>query len=186
MEIGQRNAAVDIQVTDLTYAYGRTVVLKNVHFTLRPARIYGLIGENGSGKTTLLSLLAGILRPRSGQLEHVRRPGLLLQGTGFYDNLSVRDNLRLFALEAGISGLTIEAVLEFTGYPPERYETPYRVLSQGYKQRLAIARSFLTDGNLILLDEPFTAVDLPTIRSLKKAILDYVHATGKTVLISSH
>ena len=177
---------MDIQVTDLTYAYGKNVVLRNVGFTLRPARVYGLIGENGSGKTTLLSLLAGIQSGRSGKFEGFTQPGLLLQGTGFYRNLSVLDNLHLFALEAGVRATAVESVLDFVGYPLERHASPYRTLSQGYRQRLAIARSFLTDGNLILLDEPFNAVDLPTIRDLKRAIRDYVRATRKTVLLSSH
>ncbi|MEM9888724.1 MAG: ABC transporter ATP-binding protein [Bacteroidota bacterium] len=175
-----------IEIKGITHSYAEKVVLEDVSFQLKSNKIYGLIGENGSGKTTLISILAGIQQPQSGVFDQIHHPGLLLQGVGFYQNLSVHENLRLFALERGLPIAQINQVLALTSFSPDLYTTKYKALSQGYKQRLAIARSFLTDSNLILLDEPFAAVDLPTIRVLKKAIKQFVSTTHKSVLISSH
>lgn len=160
--------------------------MEQASFRLQPNKIYGLIGENGSGKTTLISILAGIQKSQSGDIQHVSEPGLLLQNVGFYQNLSALDNLRLFAYERGVPEAMIGEVLQLTSFSTDFFQKKYKHLSQGYKQRLGIARSFLTHGNLILLDEPFTAVDLPTVRVLKRAIRQYVAQNGKTLLISSH
>lgn len=175
-----------INVKNISHGYSGNTVFDSASFTLNPGKIYGLIGENGSGKTTLISILANILKPQSGEIENIFNPGLLLQGVRLYSNLSVIDNLKLFVLERGLTPALIEEALILTGFPSSHYEKKYKSLSQGYKQRLAIVQGFLTDGNLVLLDEPFSTVDLPTIRVLKKAIKQFVAKTGKTVLISSH
>jgi ABC-type multidrug transport system ATPase subunit len=161
-------------------------VLDDTSFVLEPAKIYGLIGENGVGKTTLISILANLLKPDSGRVENLENPGLLLQGVRFYDNLTVIENLQLFVVERKLKTIEPKEMLALTGFPKSHYDKKYKNLSQGYKQRLAIVQGFLTDGDLVLLDEPFSTVDLPTIRVLKKAIKLFVAKTGKTVLISSH
>lgn len=177
---------MEIKVNNLCHGYSGNTVFESASFTLNASRIYGLIGENGSGKTTLISILASILKPHSGDIENIFNPGLLLQGISFYQNLSVIENLKLFVLERGLPPTLIEEALVLTGFPSIHHKKKYKNLSQGYKQRLAIVLGFLTDGNLVLLDEPFSTIDLPTIRVLKKAIKQFVAKTGKTVLISSH
>ncbi|MEM6297763.1 MAG: ABC transporter ATP-binding protein [Bacteroidota bacterium] len=177
---------MNIEVKNISYAYKGNIVFDDTSFSLHPNRIYGLIGENGAGKTTLISMLANILKPQSGEITNINRVGLLLQGVGFYQNLSVTENLELFASEKGLKANRIEELLELTGFPVDQPQKNYKKLSQGYKQRLAIIQSFLTDGNLVLLDEPFSTVDLPTVRVLKKSIKRFVATTQKTVLISSH
>jgi ABC-2 type transport system ATP-binding protein len=177
---------LEINVKNITHSYSGITVFDSASFSLKSSKIYGLIGENGSGKTTLISILANILRPQSGNIENIFNPGLLLQGVSLYQNLSVMDNLELFVLEKRLNSTLIEEALELTGFPSSHYKKTYKSLSQGYKQRLAIVQAFLTNGNLVLLDEPFSTVDLPTIRILKKAIKQFADKTGKTVLISSH
>lgn len=177
---------MEIAIHNIGHSYGDKVIFEDASFVLRAGEIYGLIGENGSGKTTLISLLSGILQLQSGKITNVIQPGLLLQGVGFYQELSAYENLQLFAYEKGLPIHQVEEVLNVTGFSASFFGQKYKNLSQGYKQRLSIARSFLTEGNLVLLDEPFTAVDLPTIRVLKQAIRRYVQETKRTILISSH
>ncbi|MEM9936773.1 MAG: ABC transporter ATP-binding protein, partial [Bacteroidota bacterium] len=162
------------------------VIFEDASFVLKAGKIYGLIGENGSGKTTLISLLSRIQPLQSGEITNVIQPGLLLQGVGFYQELSAYENLQLFAYEKALPLSQVKEVLNVTGFSASLHGQKYKQLSQGYKQRLSIARSFLTEGNLVLLDEPFSAVDLPTIRVLKQAIKRYVKETKRTILISSH
>ena len=173
-------------VHNIGLSYADKVILVVARFIVRAGRIYGLIGENGSGKTTLISLLSGILQLQSGRITNIIQPGLLLQGVGFYQELSAYENLQLFAYEKGLPIHQVDEVLNVTGFSASFFGQKYKNLSQGYKQRLSIARSFLTEGNLVLLDDPFTAVDLPTIRVLKQAIKRYVKETKRTILISSH
>ncbi|MGD1845257.1 MAG: ATP-binding cassette domain-containing protein [Salibacteraceae bacterium] len=177
---------MEVRVNNISYAYSGNVVFDAASFTLHPQKIYGLIGENGAGKTTLISILAGIQQSPTGEMINVSNPGLLLQGVDLYQNLSVMENLQYFALEKGLAFNEVEQVLAFTKFPSSHHPKKYKHLSQGYKKRLAIALSFLTKGNLVLLDEPFSTVDIPTIRVLKKALREFVAQTGKTVLISSH
>ncbi|MEL6944082.1 MAG: ABC transporter ATP-binding protein [Bacteroidota bacterium] len=174
-----------IAVNNLSFSYKDKEIFSQTSFVLRPNRIYGLIGPNGVGKTTLISILAGIQSQGNASISNVKHPGLLLQGVGFYENLTVLDNLKISKFDKKSSSISIEQVLalvKMTDYHSVKYSN----LSQGYKQRLGIARSLLTDGNLVLLDEPFTAVDVQTVRLLKKSILDYVASTQKTIVISSH
>ncbi|MEM6768740.1 MAG: ABC transporter ATP-binding protein [Bacteroidota bacterium] len=177
---------MEIVVHNISYAYAEKIIFEDAHFVLKAGKIYGLIGENGSGKTTLISLLSRIQPLQSGEITNVIQPGLLLQGVGFYQELSAYENLQLFACEKALPLSQVKEVLNVTGFSASLHGQKYKQLSQGYKQRLSIARSFLTEGNLVLLDEPFSAVDLPTIRVLKQAIKRYVKETERTILISSH
>ncbi|MEL7340576.1 MAG: ABC transporter ATP-binding protein [Bacteroidota bacterium] len=174
-----------IEVEALSFSYRDHQIFDQIGFALEPKKIYGLIGPNGVGKTTLISILAGIQNGFSGLVRNVQQPGLLLQGVGFYDNLTVEDNLSVFQRDQGAKPTDIAQVLSLVQMK-DYAKVKYVNLSQGYKQRLGIARSLLTNGNLVLLDEPFTAVDVQTVRILKQAILAYVAQSQKTVVISSH
>ncbi|MEM8526531.1 MAG: ABC transporter ATP-binding protein [Bacteroidota bacterium] len=174
-----------IKIKDLSFSYRDKVIFEQANFTLQSNHIYGLIGPNGVGKTTLISILAGIQKKYKGLIENIDRPGLLLQGTGFYENLTVAENLNASKFDKKCTSIEVDQVLSLVKMTEYR-TVKFSNLSQGYKQRLGIARSLLTDGNLVLLDEPFTAVDVQTVRLLKKAIVDYVANTKKIVVISSH
>ncbi|MEM6343628.1 MAG: ABC transporter ATP-binding protein [Bacteroidota bacterium] len=171
---------------NISFGYGEKRIFDQLNVQLKPSNIYGLIGPNGVGKTTLMSIIAGIFRNYQGKVHGMDSPGLLLQDIAFYHNLSGKENLRLFCLDRKIDPAKVDSALEMVDINPHMASQKFSVYSQGYKQRLGIARSFLTDGNLVLLDEPFTAVDVDTTRSLKSAILRFRDQTQKTIIISSH
>ncbi|WP_116105104.1 ATP-binding cassette domain-containing protein [Lewinella sp. IMCC34191] len=175
-----------MKINNLSFGYGNTLIFEDVTIELAAGKIYGLIGPNGVGKTTLLSILAGIQRKYGGSVEGIDKPGLLLQNTSFYDNLTGAENLRLVCYEKGIDPRRVEEALRWVAIPPDLSVQKFSTYSQGYRQRLGIARSLLTDSPLVLLDEPFTAVDVDTIGALKKAIVQYVSETNRTIMLSSH
>ncbi|MGB3801667.1 MAG: ABC transporter ATP-binding protein [Lewinella sp.] len=173
-------------IEKLTFGYENTLVFEDLTIELTRGKIYGLVGPNGIGKTTLISLLSGIQRNYRGSIKGIERPGLLLQNTSFYDNLTGQENLRLVCNDKQIHHDRAEEVLRLVAIRPALAKQKFKTYSQGYRQRLGIARSLLTDSDLVLLDEPFTAVDVETIGIIKKAIVRYVAKTGKTIILSSH
>lgn len=175
-----------MNIKNLHFHYGKTPILKNINLTFEEGKIYGLIGANGAGKTTLLSLLSKIFTKYKGEINGIEKAGLLIQGTTLYEEATGLENLKLFCKERQLDFDKIDYVLSLVGIDEENRNKKVKNCSQGFKQRLGIARSFLTDSNMVILDEPFTAVDLPTIQILKKAIKNYVSQNNKTIIISSH
>jgi heme exporter protein A len=173
-------------------------VLRGVDLSLRPGEALAVIGPNGAGKTTLLRLLAGLLRPSAGAIEIMGRPlrrgadraraaiGLLSHQSLLYDDLTLRENL-VFA--ARLYGLTqperqAEAALENAGLGDRASELPRR-LSRGLLQRVAIARTLLHAPPILLLDEPFTALDAPATERLR-ADLELRLAGGAAMIVVTH
>ncbi|HAX42974.1 MAG TPA: heme ABC exporter ATP-binding protein CcmA, partial [Solibacterales bacterium] len=153
-------------------------------------------GPNGAGKTTLIRILAGLSRPTKGAVKlfgqdaSVRatraQVGIIGHGIGIYDELSALENLKLFAglyaLES--PGRVAEEWLEKTGLARVK-DGLVREFSRGMRQRLAVARAFLHNPRLLLLDEPFTALDDRAIALLQGLLRDALRE-GRTVLMSTH
>ena len=155
----------------LTRAFGGRRAVSDVSLELHSAECLALFGPNGAGKTTLLRLLAGLLKPTSGE---ARINGELLRGddaarglVGFishqsmlYGALTVRENVelaaRLYAV-ADFRGATEQVLREMR--VAERTETPVRALSRGLQQRVSIARALVHRPKVLLLDEPYTGLD---------------------------
>lgn len=176
--------------------YGDFPALRDISFTVEPGSCVALLGRNGAGKTTLLKILAGLSRPAKGQVklfgqdasERSSRAsiGVLGHGIGIYDELSAIENLRLFANLYGLDDPERSAMkwLERTGL--ERVKDGLvREFSRGMRQRLAVARAFLHSPKLLLLDEPFTALDDRAITVLQTVLREAL-AEGHTVLMSTH
>ncbi|MBI4891043.1 MAG: heme ABC exporter ATP-binding protein CcmA [Acidobacteria bacterium] len=176
--------------------YGDYPALRDIGFDVQPGQCVALLGRNGAGKTTLLRILAGLSRPSKGAVkvfdkDHLDRSarsaiGIIGHGIGIYDELSALENLRLFA---GLYGLqspdkAAHQWLERTGL--ERVKDGLvREFSRGMRQRLAVARAFLHRPQLLLLDEPFTALDDRAI-ALLQSLLKESLAQGSTVIMSTH
>ncbi len=175
-----------MQITDLQYSYAGTTVLNIPKLTIPRSAIYGLTGPNGAGKTTLLSLLAGILPLQRGQIETDGPCGLLLQQTSLYPEMTGYQNLAYYCALNGFGSAGVPEMLDLARIDRDTASRPVRTLSQGNRQRLLIARAFLSPSHYILLDEPFSAVDVPSILLMKEAIRDYGRDHRKTVIISSH
>ena len=180
--------------------FGTVVAVDNVDLVVHAGEVVGLLGPNGAGKTTTLRMLAGILAPSAGvvQIDGVdmraeplvakAKIGFLSGDTQLYQRLSPREVLRYFGRLYGMDAARIarrtdELVrdLEMDDFE----ERPCGTLSAGQKQRANIARAFLHEPDLLILDEPTTALDVLSGRFIVEAIRRE-RAAGRAVLFSTH
>lgn len=176
--------------------YGDFPALREVSFQAEAGSCLALLGRNGAGKTTLLRIVAGLARAGRGQVRILggdpreratrRKVGVLGHGISLYDELSAEENLELFARLYGLpdSSKRARAWLERTGLDRVR-DARVREFSRGMRQRLAIGRAFLHDPAVLLLDEPFTALD-DRATALLQDLLREGLAQGRTVVLSTH
>jgi len=176
--------------------YGDFPALRDVRLEAAAGSCLALIGRNGAGKTTLLRIMAGFSRPGRGQVrifgnppretETRRQIGFIGHGISVYDELSALENLTLFGRLYGLRDPRRSALewLERTGLERVRNGL-VREFSRGMRQRLAVARAFLHEPAVLLLDEPFTALDDRAIAVLQ-TLLRQALAEGKTVILSTH
>jgi len=176
--------------------YGDFPALRDISFDVAPGASVALLGRNGAGKTTLLRIIAGLSRPTKGDVEVFGRPalerasrsatGIIGHGIAIYDELSAYENLRLFANLYGIRDAHRAAMswLERTALDRVK-DGLVREFSRGMRQRLAVARAFLHNPRLLLLDEPFTALDDRAIALLQGLLRDALK-DGRTVVMSTH
>jgi heme ABC exporter ATP-binding subunit CcmA len=161
-----------LEARGLQRSFGRVRILRGVDLSLFPGEALVVIGPNGAGKTTLLRLLAGLMRPTAGAIDvlgqRMRRGspavrgavGLLSHHSLLYDDLTLRENLVFAARLYGLDRPThvADTALESAGLSARGSDLPRR-LSRGLLQRAALARSLLHSPRILLLDEPFTALD---------------------------
>ena len=176
--------------------YGDFPALRDINFTVEAGSCLALLGRNGAGKTTLLKILAGLSRPGKGSIKILGndardqatryRTGVLGHGIGIYDELSAFENLRLFAELYNVPEPKKAALawLEKAGLDRVRHGL-VREFSRGMRQRLAVARAFIHEPALLLLDEPFTALDDRAIAVLQQLLIE-ARAAGRTVIMSTH
>jgi heme exporter protein A len=176
--------------------YGDFPALRDVKFRVEAGSTMALLGRNGAGKTTLLRILAGLSKPSRGSVKiHQadvrqeatrRRIGVLGHGISLYDELSAMENLLLFSRLYGLADprKRSEEMLERTGLERVR-DGLVREFSRGMRQRLAVARVFLHDPEVLLLDEPFTALDDRAIAVLQ-SLLREMQERGRTIIMSTH
>ena len=165
-------ADVVLQAQRISKFYGDRPVLHAIDFAVHGGEAAVIVGRNGVGKSTLIRVLCGLARPSAGRLlmfgreptalegVQFRRVGVLLHQTLLYPNLSARENLEFYSEILGIAQPGVHALrwLERVGLERAADE-PVSALSHGMEQRLGIARAMLADPDLILLDEPFAALD---------------------------
>ena len=178
--------------------FGDFVALKGVDLRLVPGDSVLLWGPNGAGKTTLLRVLAGLSRPNQGEVLFAgqslhRNPAASRAAVGFvshasflYGELTGRENLRFFGTLFGLRELEkkIDAALDLFGMR-ERADEPVRGLSRGLLQRTTLARAFLHEPRILLLDEPFTGLDAEATSNLL-SVLERLPEEGKALAFSSH
>ncbi|MFO7983831.1 MAG: ATP-binding cassette domain-containing protein [Desulfuromonadales bacterium] len=182
-----RSGRLVAEMTNVSFSYGETTILNDFSTTVLRGDRIGIIGPNGAGKTTLLNLLLGELEPQSGKV----RLGTNLRVL-YFDQL--REQLDLDAtvqqniapesdmvLVGGQSRHVIGYLKDFL-FTPERARTPVRVLSGGERNRLLLARLFLHDANVLVLDEPTNDLDLETLDLLEELLADF----SGTIFLVSH
>ena len=183
-----------ISATNLSKRYRRSYAVEDVSFEVEAGEVVGFLGPNGAGKTTTLRMLAGLIRPSSGQARilgaRVPGPGLMRVGTmieepAFYPYLSGHDNLRYTALlHGGVDEARIREVLSFVRME-DAAGKKLSAYSQGMRQRLGLARALLWRPQVLLLDEPTNGLDPVGIAEIREN-LRLVAQQGVTVLVSSH
>ena len=194
-----------IEVLNLTKTFvdkkrGLVHALDHVSFQVKSGEIFGILGPNGAGKTTTLRLLATVLAPSEGtavvggfdivrEPENVRRQiGFLSGDMGLYPRLTPREILTFFARLHGMDGAALRArigeVIDQMGMR-DFADTKSDRLSTGMKQKVAIARSFVHDAPILILDEPTYGLDVPTARLIENFILD-ARDRGKCIVFSTH
>lgn len=189
-------AANALEIDGVWKYYGDFAALRDVGFQVMRGSTVALLGRNGAGKTTLLRIIAGLSKPSQGSVSVLgldvrtdsarRRIGVLGHGISLYDELSASENLMIFARLYGIEEPRKRAHewLERTGLERVR-DGLVREFSRGMRQRLAVARAFLHEPELLLFDEPFTALDDRAIAVLQKLLAE-AHARGRTIIMSTH
>jgi heme ABC exporter ATP-binding subunit CcmA len=185
-----------IDIDQVWKYYGDYPALRDVRLQIHAGDCVALLGRNGAGKTTLLRIIGGLSRPSRGQIRiqgsdaHVtetkRRIGILGHGIAVYDELSAFENLRLFATIYGLPDPRRRAMewLERAGLDRVR-DGLVREFSRGMRQRLAVARAFLHEPAVLLLDEPFTALD-DRASGVLQDLLRRARDEGRTIVMSTH
>jgi heme ABC exporter ATP-binding subunit CcmA len=185
-----------LEVESVWKYYGDFPALRDVGLRVTPGSTVAVLGRNGAGKTTLLKILAGLSSASKGMVKVLwsdvrqestrRRIGVLGHGISLYDELSAMENLILFGKLYGLSEPRTQAeeMLEKTGLIRVR-DGLVREFSRGMRQRLAVGRAFLHRPEVLLLDEPFTALDDRAIAVLQ-ALLREAREQGRTILLSTH
>src|SRR5574341_890962 len=180
-----------LRAEGLSHAFGAIRAPDDISFTLPAGRTLAVFGPNGAGKTTLLRVLAGLIRPQRGtvHLDGGRRAvGWIGHQAHLYGHLSVRENLVFWASLYDVGADRREAraaeVMALVGLT-DRAGQATRSLSRGLVQRAAIARALVHDPTVLLLDEPFTGLDLAAAAAFRRLLADLA-AKGRAVVIATH
>jgi ABC-2 type transport system ATP-binding protein len=189
-----------ISTEKLTRSFGAFTAVNAITFEVHEGEIFGFLGANGAGKTTALKMLTGLLTPSSGkamvagydvwrQPEQVkRRIGYMSQKFSLYEDLSVRENIRLFG---GIYGLKLADIKSKTIRLLEKLELEpeadklVKALPLGWRQKLAFSVALLHEPKIVFLDEPTSGVDPLTRRQFWELIYEAAH-TGVTLMVTTH
>ncbi|NQY99948.1 MAG: ABC transporter ATP-binding protein [Bdellovibrionales bacterium] len=193
-----------IEIQNVTKSFGAKTVLDNLSLKVMKGRFYSLVGESGSGKTTTLRLINGLEKPTSGQVLYdgealdykqiipVRRTmGYCLQGYTLFPHMTISDNITVVAKKAKWSRKRIdqrlEEVMDLLGLDPAFYlkKMPNQ-LSGGQRQRVGIARALFMNPKILLMDEPFGALDPITRNELQDAFVKLQQKLQLSVVLVTH
>ncbi len=182
-----------VRVSGLVKQFGRFAALRGVTAEFDGGRFHVILGDNGAGKTTLLRALAGLAQPTRGAVSILgktpqaacRNIGYMAHPSLLYDEMSGMENLRYFARLYDIAGdERCAQVIRAVGLEPE-LSRPVGKYSQGMRQRMSLARAILQDPKILLLDEPFSNVDVHSARAMV-GLLAGMRDAGKTIFVVTH
>jgi len=189
-----------ISARNLTRRFGKLTAVDHVSLDIPRASIYGFLGPNGSGKSTTIRMLCGLLRPSEGECTVLGHPvprdaealrmkiGYMTQRFSLWEDLTVQENLdfigRIFGLDGKVRTARMEERLRQYNLEDRRQQRA-GTMSGGQKQRLALAAATLHEPELLLLDEPTSAVDPQSRRDFWESLFELVDR-GTTILVSTH
>jgi heme ABC exporter ATP-binding subunit CcmA len=188
------NSSACARLDQVSKLFGTFAALRQLSVDFEPGRCYVVIGENGAGKSTLLRILAGLLRPSFGKVtvfgphephEARERIGYMSHAPMLYDELTAQENLRYFAsLYSDRACLAPAEALSQVGLDPA-LDRPLGQYSQGMRQRTSLARVLLSAPELLLLDEPFSNMDVESARQMV-ALLAGFRQRNRTIVLTTH
>ncbi len=198
----QNNSIIEFQ--NVSLSYGNRLILDNINFKINEGQIFGMLGPNGVGKSTIFNLITGLITPKHGKIKingedvtdypiYLRtkkfKVGYVPQYGGFFNDLSLQDNLRAISeividnknlrqerIDFLLSRFELENVKNIKG----------KNLSGGQKKKLVIALSLLSEPKVLLLDECFAALDVLTIKMLQEIIVNLQQENKITICICDH
>ena len=193
-----------IEFKNVKKSYKQNIILENFNMTIEEGNLVVLIGSSGCGKTTLLKMINRLIESTSGQIlvdgkdiksidpiKLRRSIGYVIQQTGLFPHMTVKENIEIIPKLMGIDQSEIDAkteeLLNMVGLDPEKYSDRYPVeLSGGQQQRVGVARAFATDAKIILMDEPFSALDPITRAELQEELFSIQKEYRKTIVFVTH
>jgi ABC-type multidrug transport system ATPase subunit len=190
-----------IRTENLCKSFGSKQVLRDVSIHIPKGSIYALLGPNGAGKTTTIRILTGILKPTSGNVfvqdidvvknsDQIRAEiGILSQLSAGYKDIKTKDNILLFTSIVGIDKeIATEKMFKLLSHLEmlDKLDLNFGKLSGGEKRVVNLVRTIISSGDLIILDEPTTGLDIARAKKVRDIIKELVEKEGKTVLMSSH
>jgi len=193
-----------LELEKLNLKFGKKIILNNLNLQLNDGEILGLLGPNGVGKSTIFNIITGLIKPDFGSIKinslivnkfpiYERalkfRIGFVPQSGGFFHDLTVFDNLKAIS-EINIDNSSLrEEKINSLIYQFELNsvsDIKANLLSGGQKKKLVIALALISDPKILLLDEPFAALDVMTIKMLQKIIIDLQSSKRISIILCDH
>jgi osmoprotectant transport system ATP-binding protein len=193
-----------VELRNVSKSFGGRRILDRISLRVEPGETLVLLGSSGSGKTTTLRTINRLVEPDEGEVEVEgreirawdpirlrRRTGYVIQDVGLFPHLSVAENVELVPKLEGWSEVLrrerTRQLLDLVGLPPERFASMRpRELSGGERQRVGVARALAVDPPLLLMDEPFGALDAVNRRRLQDEFLEMKRKLSKTIVFVTH
>ncbi|WP_043931679.1 ABC transporter ATP-binding protein [Bacillus sp. EB01] len=193
-----------ITFENIIKSYAKRPVIDNFNLEIESGELVVFIGPSGCGKTTLLKMVNRLIEPSSGKIfikgkdistidpiELRRNIGYVIQNTGLFPHMTIRENLELIPKLKGEDPEAIEKktenLMDLVGLNPAEFLDRYpKELSGGQQQRVGVARAFSTDSEIILMDEPFSALDPVTRSSLQEELFNMQKELNKTIIFVTH
>ena len=193
-----------IVFNDIEKSYNKNTIIEKFNLTINDGEFVVFIGPSGCGKTTTLKMINKLITPTSGSIEingenisnidsvKLRRKiGYVIQQTGIFPHMTIKENigiiLKLIKTEENKIDEKVRELLTLVGLEPEKYMDRYpRELSGGQQQRVGFARALAIDPDIILMDEPFSALDPITRNSLQEELFNLQQEVRKTIVFVTH
>lgn len=186
----------NILISNLTKSFKGKIALQDISLSINSGEIFGFLGPSGAGKTTTINILTGQLSPDEGFAKILSKDstkltadnflelGIMSDNVGFYDKLSLYDNLLFFAKFHGVKVSYLDSLLKRLKLYDDRFKKAEK-LSTGMKQRMLLIRAILHSPKVIFLDEPTSGMD-PTLSQIVHDLLLEVKKSGATIFLTTH
>ena len=190
-------------VNNLSKAFGHVTVLHDISFTVKNGEFLSILGPSGCGKTTILRILIGLEKPDNGQIlkdniditnypAALRKMGIVFQNYALFENMTVFRNIEYVLMNSALTKYNknqarnkAKEMLDLVGLSEHMDKKPHQ-LSGGQQQRVAIARTLALNSDIILFDEPMSALDVDTRLSLRSELKDIQKRFGNTMIYITH